>query len=315
MEKAYLIMAHKAPQQLYRLVSRLNDGASEFFIHIDKKVDITPFEILKEFGNIVHFTERFDATWGGLGTIMPYLSGMKAIKNASRKFDRALLLSGQDYPIKSNEEINEFFQNSPHSVFVDYFPIPNFKKWPGQNRGGLYRVDKYYFGTKWYQFFCSKTLNLLSSFIPFLRRKMPNGMKPYTGQTWWNLDMYAIEYILDYHEKHPEYLHFHRNTFVADELFVPMIIGNSKDQRLLSSIENSEKRFTIWEKANSAHPKILRSSDISAIKASGDLFARKFDAAVDEEILDLIDDQILGWPKSTQEADARVYTKLNALAS
>lgn len=118
-------------------------------------------------------------------------------------------------------------------------------------------------------------------------------MKPYTGQTWWNFDMYALNYILEYVAKHPEYMDFHKHTFVADELFVQMIIGNSKDERLLNSIENSEKRFTIWPKANSAHPKILGKNDLQAILASDDLFARKFDENVDTEIMDLIDEEIL----------------------
>ncbi|MGI4021850.1 MAG: beta-1,6-N-acetylglucosaminyltransferase [Janthinobacterium lividum] len=293
MNKAYIIMAHKSPNQVHRLVSRLNDGSSTFFIHIDQKAEFSQFSSLNNFGDTVHFTERFDATWGGYGLIKPYLSAMQTVKESPKKFDRILLLSGQDYPIKSNADINLFFENSPHSNFINYFPIPNYQKWPGGDRGGLYRVDKYYFGTKWYEFFLSKSLNLLSTYIPFLRRKMPNGMRPYTGQTWWNLDMYALNYILNYHAKHPEYIAFHKHTFVADELFVQMIIGNSKDEKLLQSIENSEKRFTIWPKANSAHPKIMGKTDIEAIKASEDLFARKFDENVDTEIMDLIDQQIL----------------------
>lgn len=303
MQKAYLIMAHKAPQQLYRLVSRLNDGESEFFIHVDKKVDITPFKIVEEFGNIVHFTDRFDSTWGRLGLIEPFINGMAAVKHSPKKFDRILLLSGQDYPIKSNEYINDFFENSSHSVFINYFPIPNYQKWPGSDRGGWYRVDKYYFGNKWYHFLCSKSLNLLSTYFPFLRRKRPNGMKPFAGQTWWNLDMYALNYILDYHAKHTKYLKFHKNTFVADELFVQMIIGNSKDEKLRSSIDNSEKRFTIWEKPNSAHPKILRKTDLDAIIASDDLFARKFDEQVDSEIMDLIDSKLLNCPDSIHQSN------------
>jgi hypothetical protein len=286
-------MAHKSPNQLYRLVDRLNDGASEFFIHIDLKAEFSQFLQLKELGNVVHFTERFNAKWGGYGTIKPYSAALKEVKNAPNQFDRILLLSGQDYPIKSNADIDAFFKNSPHSVFINYFPIPNYEKWPGGDRGGWYRVDKYYFGTKWYQFFCSKTLNLLSTYIPFLRRKIPNGMKPFTGQTWWNLDNYALNYILDYDAKHPEYMAFHKHTFVADELFVQMIIGNSTDEKLLKSIGNSEKRFTIWPKADSAHPKILDKNDFDAIAASDDLFARKFDENVDTEILDLIDREIL----------------------
>lgn len=293
MNKAYIIMAHKSPNQLYRLVSRLNDGASEFFIHIDLKAEFSQFETLKEFGGAVHFIDRFDAKWGGYGVIKPFLAGMKAVRNSSTKFDRIILLSGQDYPIKSNLQIDNFFKNNQYSNFINYFPIPNYQKWPGGDRGGWYRVDKYYFGNKWYEFFGSKSMNLLSTYLPFLRRKMPKGMKPYTGQTWWNLDMHALNYILDYHEQHPEYMAFHRNTFVADELFVQMIIGNSKDEKLLNSIENSEKRFTIWPKANSAHPKILDKNDLQAIMVSDDLFARKFDENVDTEIMDLIDEEIL----------------------
>lgn len=293
MRKAYLIMAHKSPKQLHRLVSRLKDGKSEFFIHIDKKAEFTQFEILKELGETVHFIERFDSKWGGYGLIKPYLSGMRAVKDSTSEFDRIILLSGQDYPIKSNQQINSFFKNSPFSNFINYFPIPNYEKWPGSDRGGWYRVDKYYFGTKWYEFFCSKSLNFLSRYIPFLKRKIPNGLKPFTGQTWWILDMFALNYILDYSDSHPEYIAYHRNTFVADELFIQMIIGNSKDEKLLSSIQNSEKRFTIWEKANSAHPKILKSTDLEAILASADLFARKFEESLDSEILNLIDEQIL----------------------
>lgn len=293
MNKAYIIMAHKSPGQLYRLVSRLNDGNSEFFVHIDAKANLSEFTAIQEFGDKVHFIERFDAKWGGYGVIKPFLAGMIAVRDASVNFDRIMLLSGQDYPIKSNAQIDHFFKHNQHSNFINYFPIPNYQKWPGGDRGGWYRVDKYYFGNKWHEMLGSKTMNFLATFLPFFKRKMPNGMMPYTGQTWWNLDNYALNYILDYHDQHPEYLHFHRNTFVADELFVQMIIGNSKDERLLNSIENSEKRFTIWPKANSAHPKILGKNDLRAILASDDLFARKFDENVDTEILDLIDREVL----------------------
>jgi hypothetical protein len=293
MKKAYIIVAHKNPGQLNRLVSRLNDNESEFYLHIDKKADIEQFLMIGNIGEMVHFTERFDATWGGYGIIKPYLSALNDIKKSPVKFDRVILLSGQDYPIKSNADINEFFEKSPYSNFIDFGPIPNLDKWPGHDRGGLYRVDKYYFGTKWHEKFCSKSLNMLSTYLPFLRRKIPNGMLPYTGQTWWNLDMQAVNYILDFHNNHPEYMDFHKNTFVADELFVHMIIANSKDQQLLQSIENSEKRFTIWHDVRDAHPKMLDKHDIDAIITSNDLFARKFDDNYDAEILDLIDNKIL----------------------
>lgn len=293
MRKAYLIMAHKNPKQVHRLISRLVDGESEFFIHIDKKVDFSPFLILKEFGPIVYFLERFDASWGRSGLIQPFLAGLRAVKKSSTAFQRIILLSGQDYPIKSNKEINDFLKFSTHSVFIKYFPIPNYQKWPGNDRGGWYRVDKYYMGSRWYQVLCSKTLNLLSTYLPLFKRKIPNKMKPFAGETWCIIDMYALDYIVNFIKKHPEYLTFHKYTYVADEIFLPMIIGNTKDQRLLNSIQNSENRFTIWDKPGSAHPKILCKHDLPAIIQSDDLFARKFETNVDEDVLNLIDDLII----------------------
>ncbi len=302
MKKAYIIMAHRYPAQLHRLIDRLNDGCSEFFIHVDKTAEITQFEIVNAFGAVVQFIERADSKWGGFGSVQASLNGLKAVKATGKHFDQILLISGQDYPIKSNEEINAFFEASPHGIFMDYFPIPNYEKWPGTDRGGWYRVDKYYIGLSWHEFFRSKSLNLLSAYLPFLRRKMPNGMKPYTGSAWWSVDMYGLNYILDYDAAHPQYRAFHRYTFVPDELFMHMIIANSTDDRLRKSLSPNNKRFLIWEKPNSAHPNTLRISDFPAIKASTHLFARKFDATVDSEILDLIDNEILHAKKLASNA-------------
>jgi hypothetical protein len=189
MKKAYIIVAHKNPKQLYRLISRLNDGNSEFFVHIGLNTSISQFYEILDIGEQVHFLPRFNSAWGGYGTIEPYLSGMRVIRDSPVKFDRIMLLSGQDYPIKSNKEIDEFFKNAEHTVFLNYHPIPNYAKWPGKDRGGLYRVDKYYFGMAKHQRLKAKSLNAMAIVLPFLRRKLPNGMKPYTGQTWFNIDM------------------------------------------------------------------------------------------------------------------------------
>jgi hypothetical protein len=293
MKKAYIIMAHRYPEQLYRLIDRLNDGHSTFFIHIDKAADLSPFQIVADFGSIVHFVERIESKWGSFACMQASLNGLKAVKDSGKDFDQVLLLSGQDYPIKSNEDIDAFFESSPHSIFLDFFPIPNYEKWPGSDRGGWYRVDKYYIGLKWYEFFVSKSLNLLSTYVPFLRRKMPKGMKPFTGSQWWSMDMYGLNYILDYELAHPGYRAFHQYTFAPDELYIQMILANSTDERIVQSLTPNNKRFMLWEKSDSAHPNTLRLSDFEAIQASTHLFARKFDASVDSEILDRIDEEIL----------------------
>ena len=67
MEKiAYIIIAHKDPAHLKRLISVL-DFHSDFYIHIDKKVDLEAFR--KEFSTLqrkIYYTNKYTVNWGGL---------------------------------------------------------------------------------------------------------------------------------------------------------------------------------------------------------------------------------------------------------
>jgi hypothetical protein len=53
-EKNYIVIAHNNPIQLLRLIQRLDDGFSKFYIHIDLKTPINQFEELEKNSN-VHF--------------------------------------------------------------------------------------------------------------------------------------------------------------------------------------------------------------------------------------------------------------------
>ncbi len=290
MEKAYIILAHKNPSQLYRLLSRLDDNASTFFVHIDKQVSLHDFSSLSDFGNKINYVKRVKSSWASFELVEATLNALNAIKASKQQFDTIVLLSGQDYPIKSNEIINDYFHTSKYSVFIEYFPIPNYKRW--QNRGGAFRLDKYFFGFKFHQRFTAKALNFLANFFPFLTRRLPNNLVPYGGSQWWTIDIYALEYILDYVEKNPAYVSFHKATFAPDEIFFQTILLNTKDEKLLRSIINNNKRYMIF-KDRTQHPEILTNENYKDLVISNALYARKFDYSIDTEILDLIDNACL----------------------
>jgi hypothetical protein len=290
MKKAYIILAHKNPEQLHRLIKRLDDNSSTFFLHIDKKVPLTAFNSLTDFGDKVQYVERVYSEWASFQLVEATLNGMKAIKAANQDYDVISLLSGQDYPIKSNTFIDHFFQTSPYKIFIEYFTIPNYERW--QVRGGLFRIDKYFFGLKFYQRYSAKALNFLARFIPRLRRKPPPELIPYGGSQWWTINMYALHYILDFIEKNPAYMSFHKATFASDEIFFQTILLNSKDKRLLNSISNDNKRYMHF-RCKELHPSILTKANIEEIKNSDALFARKLDCEEDCEIFDLIDEACL----------------------
>lgn len=289
MNKAYIILAHKQPEQLYRLVERLDDNLSTFFIHIDKKKSLTDFNNLLDFGDKVEFIKREASNWGEIGIVMAILNALKAVKESDKKIDHIVLLSGQDYPIKSNDYINNFFSTSPYSVFIEYWTMPNYRIW--KEHGGMFRITKYFLGLKKRRRYMAKSMNFIAIVLPFLKRKLPYKLKPYCGWMWWSMDYYALNYILKFLDDHPKYLKYHKYTFVPDEFFFQTILLNSKDERLLASITNNNMRYIRW-KDDVSHPEILRKSEIKDIIQSDALFARKVDPDKDKDILDLIDDYL-----------------------
>lgn len=289
MKKAYIILAHKNEEMVKRLVDRLDDNASDFFLHIDLNSDITGFRRVFRNDRRVRFLWREDTGWGTFGLVKATLNAMRVIRNGD--YEKVILLSGQDYPIKSNEEIDQFFQNSPYNIFMDHFPLPNHRKWgPG---GGMYRVNKYFFGLSGIKKLLAKAANFLGILFPFAKRKELPGMKPFSGSQWWAMDMRAVNYILDYVEEHPEYVRYHQHTFAADELFFQMILLNCPDPSLRENISNNNLRFMKWKSESVAHPEVLGVDDVEHISGSEALFARKFDPNVDSEVINVIDDKLL----------------------
>lgn len=79
MKLAYLIVAHKNPVQLARLVKSLDSQNVEFYIHLDKKVNARPFinELEKlTIGNIYFIKKRVNVIWAGYSQIEAILNSM-----------------------------------------------------------------------------------------------------------------------------------------------------------------------------------------------------------------------------------------------
>jgi len=283
-------LAHKNEQQVQRLIDTLDDGNSTYFLHVDLKVSDTEFKKLFSKNSQVHFVRRVKTEWGGFGLVNATLNAMLDIRKTG-DFDKIILLSGQDYPIKSNEEIDQYFKNSKFNIFMDHFPLPNHRKW-GMG-GGMYRVNKYFFGLSWIEKYLAKAINFLAVFIPIINRKLAKGVQPFSGSQWWVMDMRALNYVLDYVADHPEYVKFHRHTFAPDELFFQIILLNCKDESLRDHIANDNLRYMQWKTSEIAHPEILNINDLDNIGESDALFARKFDTGIDEEVINSIDDQLL----------------------
>jgi hypothetical protein len=101
MKIAYIILAHKYPDQLIRLIERLDSDNTSFFIHVDKKTAEADYRKMLDLRTRknVHFIKRYNITWGSFGLISATLKGIQAVLASTSPCDYAFLLTGQDYPI------------------------------------------------------------------------------------------------------------------------------------------------------------------------------------------------------------------------
>ncbi len=290
MKKAYIILAHKNWEQVCRLVKSLDDPYSFFFIHYDKKAPAPKVDPFFLNNDKITMLKPIKVNWGELGTVRVTIDALDQIKLSAIHYDTICLLSGQDYPIQSNRYIHEFFLKNPDKNFIDYCRLPNFQRW--QPNGGMYRIEKYFFGLKDYQRLLAKVFNFFLVFVPFVKRKFPIDLIPYGGSSWWCINQVALNYILAFIKNNPAYLLFHKYTFASDEVFFHTILLNSKDEKLNQSFVNNNLRYMNWPDTTKAHPEILSSQDLPELVNSEALFARKFDMEYDRNILDLLDQKI-----------------------
>lgn len=310
----YIILAHKNPEQLNRLVLKLSEEWTSFYIHIDLKQAIEPFQkALHDIPNIYFLKneEREKGTWGDIGIVKATINALKKVV-ADKREGYCILLSGQDYPLNNNDFILNFFSRKKNIHYITMYPIPN----PNLDQGGLHRINKYkinkshnrghflFLPSIFDKDFYGKTtmgkLNFLRKskrwkdiFQVIRKRKFPKKLKPYSGSQWWALNLKTIKKTLHFIEKYPEYLEYHHYSLLPDEMFFQSIVIH------LENLENSKisKSLTYvnWERPSGPLPVTFQKEDFKELEEASKsyLFARKFDLETNSEILDKIDEKLL----------------------
>jgi hypothetical protein len=275
-EIAYIVIAHRNAAQAGRLVRRLATDQARFLIHADKRAGTTyAHELRAAVDGVadVTFLERNACFWGGFGMVEAILKGLTVLVDEDAPCHHAIVLSGQDYPLVPAFEIERFLAASPDASYMTHTRLPS-PFWP---RGGLDRVEHFHVVSY-------RALHLR---LPW-RRRVPGGLVPFGGGAWMTLARPAVAHVVDYVRSHSRVVRFFRHALHPDELFFQTILLNSP---LAESVVDDHLRHIEW-RDDPGSPAIFRAPDRDALIASGKLFARKFDASVDETILDLLDEHI-----------------------
>jgi hypothetical protein len=302
MQKNYLILAHKNPLQLGRMIERLDDGASKFFIHLDAKTPIEPFAACLEGAHIRFIDKRERCVWGDFSIVRATIHLMEA---ASKEQGVFILMSGQDYPIQSQGYINDFLESNKGFDFIEIEPLE--EKWKpkmvkdklehyhilhSEERGNsncyapfahcsvfqklrtLMHLLKGRLSVKNFRLLCS----LPKRVAPFERQ--------YAGSQFWAFSERTFYAVLNYIREHKAALEeYYKYTSSPDEIYFHSVLMNLVAKDSTIKLKEQITYVNYFRKNN-----VFITEDFDKLTSEkGKLFARKFDTDIDIEILNKLD--------------------------
>ena len=279
MKIAHLIMTYTCPKLTERLIRKMQCEEYDFYVHVDKKVDIEPYLYLQQLPNTSLIKKREDVRWAGYNTLTATFNCIDEICGSGTQYTFINFMSGQGYFIKSPIHILKFFKTHAGKEFLSFKDYVN--EWPeGMKRIRKYSMVNFRFKGK---YIIEKLMNLL---LP--EKKLPYNYHPYGDSMFWMLSPECAAYVADKVRKDKKLHRFFKYTWGGDEFVFATVLMNS---RYKDRIVNNNYRYIDWSKGGS-HPKVLGVEDFEKLKKSEMLFARKFDMHTDTQIFDLLDEHL-----------------------
>jgi len=298
MRIAYLILTHSQPDRTSCLAQTLASPDNDVYVHVDAKADISKWEncdVSKK--NITLIKERVGCCWGHFSLVKASLNLLRQAFQSGRQYDYYILLSGQDYPIKSKAYIANFLDQHQGQDFIEYFTLPSERL--REKQGGLYRINRFHqisenchkeFPPYSKKRLFNKLFNKWAEVYSSKKRRMPLDMQPYAGSQWWMLTNKTIGILLGFLEKNPSVEKFFENVWIPDEIFFQTVLMHLQKEHGLSIINNNY-RYTDWDDRSGGkafNPKILSEKDFDLLLQSDALFARKFDEKASFKLIQML---------------------------
>lgn len=262
---AILILAHHNQEQLTLLINHLSIDF-DVYVQIDRKSDLVVAE-LPQTENVFYYKE-LQVFWGDFSQV----ENMRFIleKAHLKGYDFYSFISGDDLPIKSNQEIKNFIDLNKDKNYMYANPLP-IATW-GFNKG-FDRLDRFWFmkmGNRKIVKILGRATLLLQKMLFFKIKRFD--INYYAGSNWVNLNGKSVSYIFSFLNENPNYLKKLKYSRATDEIWIQSIIMNSPFKK---NVENYDLRHINWTKGPE-YPRVLNKEDILDLKNSKGLFARKF---------------------------------------
>lgn len=285
MKIAYIMLCHKNAKQVNMLINSLSSDNSDFYLHIDLKSNIRDSIIKKENVVILSKEESYSVKWGGNEMILATLGLIRKVKESEKKYDYIWLISGQDYPIISKDEIEKRLIKDTTLNYIDVIDKNN-KQYNRYKKLYEIKYPNWITKDKIYIKIIKRLYMLITGGFNYtfkiFRRKKSFPFDFYFGSQWWTLTSECAFYMLDYCDNNQNYIDYFNNVIIPDECFFQTIFMSSE----FSNKRNDNLVFVNW-KNNRRSPETLTINDLELLnsKKNSKCLARKFDLDIDDEII------------------------------
>lgn len=284
---AYLIKAHHQFGLLEKLLRLLDDERNDIYIHIGRDVVCDRERLMKCLEKSrLEFVTPVKESWGGYSQIR---SELELFRAASKRYHQYYhLLSGVDLPLKTQDEIHQFFEDNNGYEFLYFCPQDFWKE-------SSYKYEQYRFlqekigraqsGLFWQV----ERLSLFFQRKIGIRRRV-EGIEYCLGANWVSITHELIEYILLQEKKIRKLF---RATLCGDEFFVHTVVWNSSFRHKVFSFADDYYaclRLIDWKRGN---PYVWKIQDYDELMEAPHLFARKFDEKQDSAIIERICETVM----------------------
>lgn len=196
MKVACIILAHKYPQQLKRLITAISHPSIHFWVHIDRKSNLSDFNEIFELQNVFRIQPTTRVDWGCYNTVECMLNCLKAASNASERYEYYQFLSGMDYPIQPIQSYLDYLSQNKGNQFIGNRPLE-------ESLQNINRFNDYHFNKLNHT--ARRLIEKLANTI--LRpRKFPQPFEIRKGPQWMALNHAAVTYLLQFSKSTKELL-------------------------------------------------------------------------------------------------------------
>lgn len=283
---AYLILAHWDFKLLENLVKFLDNKKNDIYIHIDLKSDDFDFEAISnsvKYSNI-KFVPRVNVKWGDISMVKAEYSLLDSALSGE-DYSYFHLLSGVDVPLKSLEEIFEFFEKNNGVEFVN---ISSREITPVEYD----RVRTFHFATGKRNLINRAITKAESIFARLLKIDRAKNIEVKRGSQWFSITKEFAEYL----KSQKEFVMKQFNhTLIPDEFFVQTVLINSPFKDNVYDLKLNNRcsdpiRYTDWKRGA---PYTFTIDDYDELVNCGCLFARKFSSEIDSQIYEKLYSRVM----------------------